>query len=58
MLKGVVDAYKGGEVIPCFEIRLKLKDDSNPQTLEQKIGFKGIQEGRFIVIKIEPKQQG
>ena len=33
-----------GSLIPSFDIRLKLINPSKPQSLEQRIVFKGVQE--------------
>ena len=58
-MKESVDGYKGGTLVPSVQISMKLLNPSKPQSLEQRVVFKGVQpEGHFITIKREPKQQG
>ena len=37
--KKILESYKKGNLVPHFDLQLKLKDKTNPQTLEQTIGF-------------------
>lgn len=57
MLKESVDDYKGGPLIPSFEIKVKLVNHSKPRPLEQRIVFDGIEPtGQFIAVTREPRK--
>ena len=53
-----MEGFKPGRAIPHFSIRLKLKYDSLPQSLEQRIRFAGVKEDIFMTISREPVKQG
>ena len=54
----ILESYEKGKLIPHFHIKLKLKDKTNPQALEQAIDFTGVQEPTSMLISREPIPEG
>ena len=54
----ILDSYEKGKLIPLFHLKLKLKDKTNPQALEQAIDFIGVKEPTSMLISREPIPEG
>ena len=50
LVKESLDNYKGGQLVPAFQLELKMVE-SEPEDLEQRVGFIGVKpEGSYIRI--------
>ena len=58
LLKNTLDCYEPGTLIPCFQIRLRLTDETKPHSLTQSVKFTGVEPEDSIAITREPEQQG